>query len=322
MRAPSLIGAAGLVAILTLTEPGCATPSSTPAETALLQGRVGDAERLLRADLSARPNDARDHLLLCRVFYAQNRFDEAEGEGEAANATETSQSELWLGRVYGARASVANPLHAFALARKVHAAFERAAELDPHNVAALSDLGQFYVEAPAVVGGGLDKARLLAEQLAAIDPVAGHHLRGLIAQKADDLVTAKQEFEAAAASGSPAALIDLAIFRERQKETESALSAVRQAISADHARDASLVDAATLITRLHGDSQLAVRVLRSYLASPAVSDAAPTFKVRLQLADILRAMGDTTGAEHEAEISTALAPAYAAERKRKSDGGL
>ena len=292
---------------------------TAPAEADLLAGRVGDAEDLLNADLRVHPGATRDHLLLCRVFYAQNRSEEAQRECEAAAIVPNSETELWLGRVFGARASAAGPLQAFTLARKVHKAFEQAVHLDQNNVAAMSDLGEFYVDAPAIVGGGLEKARALISPLTAHNAVAAHHLGGLIAQKDGDVSAAEREFEAAAASGTAAGLIDLALFRLQHNQPESALDAVHLAIAADHLHDASLVDAASLLTTLKREPRLAAQALREYLASSAVSDAAPTFKVHLQLAAILRALGDTAGAERETEAAIKLAPAYASAHKLQAE---
>jgi hypothetical protein len=43
-------------------------------------------------------------------------------------------------------------------------------ELDPHNRDALVSLARFYEEAPALVGGGADKAAPLRARLQALDP--------------------------------------------------------------------------------------------------------------------------------------------------------
>ncbi len=54
------------------------------------------------------------------------------------------------------------------------AEFERAVQLDPTNVPARVDLAQYYTEAPAIMGGGLDKARQQAEQVAKYDLAKAH----------------------------------------------------------------------------------------------------------------------------------------------------
>ena len=97
--------------------------------------------------LKSQPADAKPHQLLCRAYYAQEMADAAIHECELATANDPtdSDSQMWLGRAYGMKASTANPLIAFSLAKKVHVAFERAVQLDPDNVRAMSDLGEFYV---------------------------------------------------------------------------------------------------------------------------------------------------------------------------------
>ncbi len=301
----------------TATQP---TAHTALARTALLEGRAGDAESLLRADLRQAAS-APDHLLLCRVLYAESRNDEAEPECETAAAAmpASSEAQLWLGRVYGARASAANPLQAFALARKVRSSFARSVELDGHNLEALNDLGEFYVSAPAIVGGGLDKARALEPQLSAVDSGAGHRLLGEIARKAGDPATAAREFETAARSGRPVDLADLARFHLHQKETDAAVIAARATIAADLRRDASLVDAGSVLIRLNQEPQLALQALNSYVTSPARTDEAPAFKVHLQIARLLRRQGDTDGARREVAVSETLAPGYAAARKAAGD---
>ncbi len=57
---------------------------------------------------------------------------------------------------------------------KRRAEFERAVQLDPANVPARVDLAQYYTEAPAIMGGGLDKAREQAEQVAKYDAAKAH----------------------------------------------------------------------------------------------------------------------------------------------------
>src|SRR5689334_14782320 len=90
----------------------------------LQDGRVEEASTLLRANLVANSQDAYAHQLLCRVFYAQDRADEAIHECElAAGASNqsrkaASENQLWLGRAYGMKARHAGPIAGFKLARR------------------------------------------------------------------------------------------------------------------------------------------------------------------------------------------------------------
>jgi cytochrome c-type biogenesis protein CcmH/NrfG len=82
---------------------------------------------------------------------------------------------MWLGRAWG-RLAESNKLLAFGRARKAKNAFEKAVQLDPKNVDAMSDLFEYYFEAPGVVGGGLDKAEAVAKMIVALEPEHGQRL--------------------------------------------------------------------------------------------------------------------------------------------------
>jgi tetratricopeptide (TPR) repeat protein len=290
----------------------------TVANAFLQQGRIDEARTALQQILATQPNDAQAHQLLCRVYYAQDMADTATHECElsASNDPGDSNTQMWLGRAYGMKASHANPVIAFGLARKVRYAFERAVELDPGNVQAMSDLGEFYVQAPAIVGGGLDKARALADRMQPRFSSQSHRLLALIANENKVTATAEAEFKKAVLAGrTAAAYIDLGQFYQQQNQPAKALEAIKTGIEADRRKDAVLVDAASILTAMGRSPQLAEGLLREYLASSAKSDDAPAFKVRLQLGDLLAGQGEAASAHREYAAAAALAPNYAPARK-------
>ena len=140
---------------------------------------------MLQSILAAQPNDAPAHLLLCRVYYAQDMTDAAVHECELASihAPNDSNTQMWLGRAYGLKASHVSAFSAFGYAKKVHASFERAVQLGPANVHAMNDLGEFYIAAPGIVGGGMDKAQALAMKMQSRFPSQSHRLLAMIAEK-------------------------------------------------------------------------------------------------------------------------------------------
>jgi len=295
-----------------------AAAETTPAETLLKQGQVDQAATMLHQTLKEQPHNASAHQLLCRVYYAEDKADAAVTECERAVSDDPSSSDfqVWLGRAYGLKASQINMLSAFVVARKVPTAFERAVELNPSNVAAMSDLGQFYVAAPAIVGGGLDKAAALVPKLMAISPAKGHRLQAMIAQKKGDMATAETEFKNAVAAGkTPDTWVDLGLFYQQLGEADKAVAALEASVQANRARNSSLVDAASILTELHRRPDLAEKALREYLASPAKTDDAPAFKVHLQLGDILKKRGDAVDAQSEYAAAFALASNFPPARK-------
>src|SRR5580700_2265454 len=84
---------------------------------------------------------------------------------QKALALEPGKSEYahWLGRSFGRRAETSSPFLAPRYASKARAYFEKAVALDPNNVEALSDLFDYYLEAPGFLGGGYEKAQAIAQ---------------------------------------------------------------------------------------------------------------------------------------------------------------
>jgi uncharacterized protein HemY len=158
----------------------------------------------------------------------------------------------------------------------------------------------------------MDKANALAARMMPSFPAAAHRLLARIADADNDLTTAESEFKrAVGVQGSPEAWIDLAQFYQTHARPDDAVSAIKSGLAADRTHGPVLVDAASILTEAHRQPDLAERCLRDYLASRAKSDAAPAFKVHLQLSRLLAARGDTRGATHEADAAAALAPSFA-----------
>src|SRR5258708_40165902 len=97
---------------------------------------------------------------------------------------------------------------------KVRGEVETGVRLDSNNVDARSDLGEFYLEAPGIVGGGRDKAEAQAQALAALDPAKADYLKGRMAEKKKDFAAAEKEYRAAieASHGSALTWFNLALF--------------------------------------------------------------------------------------------------------------
>jgi tetratricopeptide (TPR) repeat protein len=291
---------------------------ASQANILLEQGRVDEAAASILAVLDEHPDDAQAHQLLCRIYYSEDMADSAIHQCElaASYARSDSDNQMWLGRAYGFKASHASPFTALSLAIKVRIAFERAVELNPENVNAMSDLGEFYVEAPSLIGGGLDKAQALAGRMQSHFPAQAHRLLGLVAERKKENAVAEAEFGNAVAAGkTPEAYIDLGHFYQRHNEPDKMLEALQSGVLADRRRGPALVDAASILTAAHRSPELAETLLRNYLASSAKTDGAPAFKVHVQLGDLLAHRGDSAAAQREYAAALALASNYAPARK-------
>jgi Tfp pilus assembly protein PilF len=185
-------------------------------------------------------------------------------------------------------------------------------QLSPSNVDARSDLAEFYLEAPGIVGGGQDKARAEARSLATLDPAKAHWVRARIAQKNHDDATAENEYRAAveASHGGALAWLNLAFFYRRSERLDDMENAINHATSTDTNGSEVLMEAAEILIGAGRNFPYAVQLLKLYLSSPTVEQA-PAFKAHYLLGTVLEKQGNREQAAEEYRASLAMAKSFA-----------
>jgi tetratricopeptide (TPR) repeat protein len=168
--------------------------------------------------------DAAANFLRGRDYFMLGDFKKASDYLQKAAAGDPRNSEYmdWLGRAFGKRAETGNPLMAPSYASKARQAFEKSVALNGKNAEALSDLFDYYLEAPGFLGGGFDKASQVARQIAAVDPAEGYFAKAQLAQKSQQFQAAEQHLREAAALAphQVGRLIDLAKFLAKEGRTQ------------------------------------------------------------------------------------------------------
>ena len=314
-RFPSTIWQFLALALLCLL-PGVAggeTASGVPSSHELLSsGHVDDAIQILEGRVHQPVADAESYNLLCRAYFMLEEWDRGIAACERARDIDPQKGtyHLWLGRIYGEKADHVSFISAAPMARKVRESFERAVQLDPQSWEARTDLAEFYLEAPGLVGGGKDKAHQQAEVIAKLHPAMAHWVEGRIAEKNDDAVTAEREYRAAIAASHSGtrSWLDLAAFMRRNHQRAEMEEALRTLEKSPVDRAESLMDAASLLFQTGRDLPMAVRLLRRYLDAPV--EEGPAFKAHDLLGRILEKQGDRQGAAEEFRNALALAHSY------------
>ena len=290
----------------------------SPTRQELLKGQADHASRELKSFLQAQPSSGVAHLLLCRVYLSEELADNAVEECQAALAnglSQNSEAQDWTGRALGQRGARAGMFCGLKLAFAVKSAFEAAFHLDPASEAACIDLGEYDTTAPAIVGGGSDRALALAQQIEGDLPEVAHRIRAMTADKDKDAATAEREFQAeVAVAHHPGALVDLAAFYRRHGRTAEAVRTAQQAIASDHAVDSTVVEAAGILSDAK-QFALAEQTLSDYLTHGTQSDQAPTFRVHTILGAMLERDGDKEAARQHFQQALVLAPQYALAQK-------
>jgi tetratricopeptide (TPR) repeat protein len=284
------------------------------AEVDLQQGRVHAALAGATDALAANPKDPAAQFLICRARYQLGQWQDAVNACRLAVTFDATQAHyhLWLGRSLGEQAQRAQLLAAYSLAKQVRGEFETAAKLAPQDSAVLSDLGEFYVKAPSLLGGGTDKARAIAARLGTVDPGQSHWLQSEIAGAKKNYDLAERELMLAIETSSnlAQAWMNLASFYQGRKRLDDMESAVRHGAAADLRSTSALVDGASPLIATSRNTPLAADLLQRYVNGGHLSEDAPAFIAHIKLAQLLDKLGDTAGAARQRAAARALAPEY------------
>lgn len=305
---------------LALAVPVCADspePALASVNAALQAGQADKALALISALPQSGQSNAQALNLSCRVRFTLGQWDAALRDCEQAVRLDprNARHHMWLGRALGEKANKASFLSAFSLAKRVVQEFQQAAQLDPQDADALFDLGSYYVEAPSVVGGGLDKAQSVIAQLDRIDPARASELRAQVDMHRKDFAAAENNLKKAISASRHPALqwASLARFyqeRKRWDEMESAIQSCATAAARDPHSGVALYDAAGVLIRARRDSQLAAKLLQDYLASASKTEEGPAFVAHSRLALLQQELGDAANAQLNQAAAYQLAREY------------
>src|ERR1700691_4003659 len=301
-----------LIALLSLLSVPFLRAAETP-QALLVAGRVDQAVETLDQQIRTAPT-AEAYNLLCRAHFELDDWDAGIPSCEKAVSLAPNNGlyHLWLGRIYGEKADRSNFLKATGLAGKFPSEFERAVELSPDNWEARTDLAEFCLEAPGIIGGGKDKARAQAEFLTPLNPSAAHWVKARIAERDKDTTTAEREFRAAitASQGGARAWLNLAGFYRHTDRFDDVEQTLRSMQSSRLDHPGAFVDGASMLFRAGRDYPLAIQLLRSYLASSNTVEEAPVFKAHYLLGELLEKQGDGPAAAEEYRAALSMAHTF------------
>lgn len=183
--------------------------------------------------LNKNTQDTAINFLIGRDYFMQGELKKATDYLFKATSEQPNNSEFadWLGRVYGRRAETSNMLSAPGFASKARRAFEQSVDLNPKNSDALSDLFDYYLNAPGFMGGGYEKAMVVADKMAVLDPSEGFFEKAELAQKRKEYSQAEVHLRqaVAAAPHEVGHLITLAKFLANQGRAQESDQTFRRA---------------------------------------------------------------------------------------------
>jgi tetratricopeptide (TPR) repeat protein len=140
------------------------------------------AADVLSRCLKADPSDTGLLLNYGKALFELKKYDEAILQLTRGCELKPGSSLMhqWLGRVLGRKTQASPVFLQPGLAKKTIKEFEKAVDLDPSNLEARMDCLHYYREAPEFLGGGKQKARMMAQEIAKRDPEMGRTAKKLL----------------------------------------------------------------------------------------------------------------------------------------------
>lgn len=152
-----------------------------------------------------------------------------------AKSPKSAPAHFHLGEAYGDAAQKAGMFEQMSLGMKCKEEFEASVAADPNFLDGRMALLDFYLAAPAIAGGSVDKAKEQAEEIRKRDALLGHHALARIYnyEKKPDLAHAEYAayIKAAPASPKPHYFYGATLINEKNYDT--ALAEFETAIKLD-----------------------------------------------------------------------------------------
>jgi tetratricopeptide (TPR) repeat protein len=223
------------------------------------------------------------YALMGRDYFMTSEYKQAAAALEKAVAAEPRNSDyvLWLARTYGRKAETASPFSALGQASKARQYFEKAVDLDPRNLDALSDLMDYYLQAPGIAGGGMEKAERVADMISRVDVAEGQWAQAKVDEKRKQFASAEKHLRRAVELGPQAgrhvALARLLAKQRRYEESDRELALAEQMAPSS---PRLLYDRAEVYIESRRNLELAKSLLQRYLASEITADDPPKADAR------------------------------------------
>jgi hypothetical protein len=140
---------------------------------------------------------ARESYLAGRQAMREKRTSDAINAFNKAVELNDRSSEyyMWLGHAHTRDIAKANFMRQPIIARRIRSAYDKAVELDSSSVPAGEARLEYYMNAPGIAGGGMDKARLEAARIKKLDPQRGEIALGWIEEREGRLEAAEAVYQ-------------------------------------------------------------------------------------------------------------------------------
>lgn len=158
-------------------------------------GRRAEASRLFSQSVKDDPQNDTAYYYL-GILTINEDYDKAIGYLKKAVALKPDNAEyhLMLGNAYGTKAAKAGIFSKLGAAKDCLKEFQTASSLDRKYIDARRGLIEYYLQAPGIMGGSVDKAIAQSDTIMTLDPYAGYMTKASIFQYQKNNKEAEQSY--------------------------------------------------------------------------------------------------------------------------------
>ena len=248
-----------------------------------------------------------------RAAHNAGKTDEAVSAFERAVALDPTSSlyHLWLGHAYSRQLRTAGFLRQPFIARRSGEAYNMAVKLDPKSVEAAEGRLDFFLGAPGIVGGGVDKARAEAARIATLDAYRGAMAEARIAEHEKDWPKAERLYRSLMADypDRTAAVDALLTILQNARRFDDAFKIVDDRLARLPDESSSLYNLGRLSAVSGQHLARGESAMRRFLAMTG-ADPVRQSNAHYRLGLIKEKMGDTPAAETEYRAALDLYPRH------------
>ena len=275
-------------------------------------GKAAEARKALEPWAKAHPKDAEAAYYLGRSFWLLRDYEQAIEWLETATglAPRNAEYQLWLGRSYGRSAQNAGAFKAMGFAKRCHESYEKAVALDPNLIDARDDLMQFYLQAPGIVGGSVEDAKVQAAEIGKRDASRGAMAQASIAVHEKDPASAIKVLTAAIAKApaDPKLQMSLGNVYTSQERWDDAFRTYEGIVAADPNHWNALYQIGRTAALSGKRLDQGTAALERYLAGTPGADAPPMANAHYRLGMIYQLQGNKAAARAEYQTALKLDP--------------
>jgi len=275
---------------------------------------IGLCAPMIRAEAQQDTARARVSFEQGRSAFQARRFDDAAAAFERAIELNPGRSEyhLWLGNAYTKQLATANFIRKGIIGRRIGPQYDKAVELDSSSVVTADTRVDFYLEAPGIAGGGVDKAKAEAARLTRLNPYVGGFAKARIAEKEKAADQAESEYRdlMRAFPDSTRPVVALATQLQGRERFADAF-AVIDARLARFPNDTVVIYQLGRVAAISGkELTRGEAALRKFLALLGVSDTQSQASAHYRLGMIREKQGDVANARVQYDSAIVLNPRY------------